>query len=110
MPSSRIIELAQLIASQTAIVDSHIHENNLPQPSFDPDGPIEPIQKSTTEVENARTKAVEATIELRQLLEGSVKLLLPEVSITIFHCHDLPRTDSTHSTPLAYQTSPTSLL
>ncbi|KAF2176460.1 putative O-methyltransferase [Zopfia rhizophila CBS 207.26] len=80
MPDSRIIQLAQLIASQTSRIDDHIRDNNLAQPSFDAMAPIEPIQHSTPEVERARTDVIEAAIELRQLLEGPVKLLLPEAN------------------------------
>jgi hypothetical protein len=82
MSTSRIVQLAQLIASQTAIVDEHIRNNDLAQPSFEPDGPIEPIQKATPQVKAATNDVIEAAIELRQLLEGPVKLLLPEVSFS----------------------------
>jgi hypothetical protein len=43
-------------------------------------GPTEPVQKATTEVDKAKKDVIEATIELRHLLEGPMKLLLPEVS------------------------------
>ncbi|EED14270.1 O-methyltransferase, putative [Talaromyces stipitatus ATCC 10500] len=78
MSTSRIIQLAQLISSQTSIIDSHLQINNLPQPSFDQNGPTEPIQNETPEIQRAKTDVIEAAIELRQLLEGPLKLLLPE--------------------------------
>ncbi|PYI03401.1 putative O-methyltransferase [Aspergillus sclerotiicarbonarius CBS 121057] len=78
MPTSGIIQLAQLISSQTAVLDTHLQSNNLPQPSFHPDGPTEPIQQSTPVIAKAKTDVIEAAIELRQLLEGPMKLLLPE--------------------------------
>ncbi|KAF2734829.1 putative O-methyltransferase [Polyplosphaeria fusca] len=78
MSTSRILHLAQIIAAQTALVDEHISNSGVAAPSFEADAPIEPIQKSNAEVERARVSAVEASIELRQLLEGPIKLILPE--------------------------------
>lgn len=77
--SSRIAELAQAIASQTTIIDEHLPRSKLAEPSFEPGAPIEPVPQTNATIEKARTSVVEATIELRQLLEGPVKLLLPEV-------------------------------
>ena len=77
--STRILALSQIIASQTAVVDRHLRDKNLPEPSFAADAPIEPIRESTAEVEKAKTAIIEATIELRQLLEGPMKALVPEV-------------------------------
>lgn len=79
MSTSRIIQLAQLISSQTSLIDQHLQDNNLPEPSFDQDGPTEPIQNETPDIQKAKTDVIEATIELRQLLEGPMKLVLPEV-------------------------------
>lgn len=78
IPTSRIVELAQIIASQTSTIDKHIQEHNLPQPSFNEDAPFG-IDKATSEVEKAKTDVVEASIELRQLLQGPMGCLLPEV-------------------------------
>jgi hypothetical protein len=83
MSTSRIVQLAQLIASQTEVIDEHIRTKDLAQPSFEAGGPVEPVQNSTPEVNKAKKDVVEATIELRQLLEGPMKLLLPEVSYTL---------------------------
>jgi hypothetical protein len=80
MSTSRIAELAQLITSQTSIVDKHFRDAGLPQPSFNVDGPVEPIWEESKDVREARNRSIEAAIELRQLLEGPMKLLLPEVS------------------------------
>lgn len=79
MSVSRIQTLASIISTETAVIDAHIQSKGLAQPSFDAEGPLEPVQESTAEVERARTAAIEASIELRQLLEGPVKALLPEV-------------------------------
>jgi hypothetical protein len=77
--STRILVLSQIIAAQTAVVDRHLRDNNLLEPSFAADAPIEPIRELRPEVEKAKTAVIEATIELRQLLEGPVKALVPEV-------------------------------
>lgn len=77
--SSRILSLAKIIASQTELLDKFLQANNLPQPSFDTEALLEPIPNATPDVSKARDTVIEATIELRQLLEGPVKALLPEV-------------------------------
>lgn len=79
MESSRITELAEIIASQTAILNEHLHSNSLPTPSFSSDGPTDVFGSSHPNIQKAKSSVIEATIELRQLLEGPVKLLLPEV-------------------------------
>jgi len=79
MSESRIAQLAHIIASQTAVVDNFLRSEGLPQPSFEPDGPVQLIPQSAPEIEKAKNSIVEATIELRQLLEGPFKSLLPEV-------------------------------
>ena len=81
MSTSRIIQLAQLISSQTSLIGQHLQNNNLPEPSFNQDGPTEPIQNETPDIQKAKTDVIEATIELRQLLEGPMKLVLPEVCL-----------------------------
>lgn len=80
--STRILRLAETILAQTQILNSHIRDHNLQEPSFDEDGPVDAIEPSTPEIQAARTAALEATIELRQLLEGPVKALLPEVPLS----------------------------
>ncbi|KAF2710788.1 putative O-methyltransferase [Pleomassaria siparia CBS 279.74] len=78
METTRIAELARIIASQTDKLDKHLRSNNLPEPSFSPEAPVDPFQSSTSDIKQANISAVEAAIELRQLLEGPVKLLVPE--------------------------------
>jgi hypothetical protein len=79
MTSLRITELAEIIASETAILNRYLGSNGLPEPSFSPDAPIDAFG-SSPDIQKAKSNVIEATIELRQLLEGPVKLLLPEVS------------------------------
>jgi hypothetical protein len=79
MTSPRIAELAEIIASQTAVLTHYLRSNDLPEPSFASDAPIDTFG-SSPDMQKAKSSVIEATIELRQLLEGPVKLLLPEVS------------------------------
>lgn len=81
MATSRILELAHLITIQATVIYQHLQDNNLPEPSFSQNGPPD-IPNPTPELTAARNKAIEATIELRQLLEGPVKLLLPETNFS----------------------------
>ncbi|KAK2867938.1 hypothetical protein FQN49_003324 [Arthroderma sp. PD_2] len=76
MSTSRIVHLAELISSKTAIIDTYISDNGLSPPSFHPDCPADPIEDA--DVVKAKNEVLEATIELRQLLGGPMKLLLPE--------------------------------
>ncbi|QGA21491.1 hypothetical protein EYB26_009202 [Talaromyces marneffei] len=82
MSTSRITQLAQIICSQASIINQHLQSNHLPEPSFDQDGPTVPIQNETLSIQKAKTDVIEATIELRQLLEGPMKLVLPESNFT----------------------------
>jgi hypothetical protein len=81
------MQLAQLIVSQTSIVDENIRSNSLSQPSFEPDkGPSDLLDQKaiSPDAEKVKSDVIEATIELRQLLEGPVKLVLPEASFIPF--------------------------
>ena len=75
---SQISELAESIASNTAIVDKYLEANGLPQPSFDEDGPVD--FGLSPEVEAARLAALEASTLLSDLLRGPSELLTPTVS------------------------------
>ena len=79
---SRIIELAKQILANTNEVDGYLSCNNLPQPSFNVDGPVDFGIKSA-EVEVSRLSAIESTMELQDLLLGPTMLLRPTVCITI---------------------------
>jgi hypothetical protein len=69
---SRLTELSKIIAEKTAIIDGYLTEKNLPQPSFDPDGPAElgPIARGDEHVQKARIELIDATKELRDLAIG----------------------------------------
>ncbi|QKX58069.1 uncharacterized protein TRUGW13939_05190 [Talaromyces rugulosus] len=77
MSTSRIIQLAQKISAQAAVLDSHLQSNGLPQPSFNEDGPTEAFKEGTPDVQQAKSDVLEAMIELRQLIEGPMNNLLP---------------------------------
>ncbi len=77
--ASRISQLASLIPSNTSKVDEYLLSNQLPSPSFDTDGPIS-LDIKSTEVQDARNAAINAAMELQDLLQGPIACLLPRVS------------------------------
>ena len=78
MSSSRITELATLVQINTAKVDGYLREHNLPFPSFDEDGPVD-FKLQSEEIQDARTAAMEASLELHDLLLGPSMCLRPVV-------------------------------
>lgn len=78
MSSSRITELAALVQANTAKVDEYLRKHHLPFPSFDEDGPVD-FKIESDEVQNARTIAMEASLELHDLLLGPSMCLRPVV-------------------------------
>ena len=78
MSSSRITELATLVQINTAKVDNYLREHHLPFPSFNEDGPVE-FRIESDDIENARTAAMEASLELHDLLLGPSMCLRPVV-------------------------------
>lgn len=84
-----ITELATQISENLAKVENYLRSNNLPQPSFLPDGPTNLIM-SVMDVEDSRLAAVEAAAELLDLLQGPVACLLPPVCSTTIPQDCLP--------------------
>ena len=84
MPS-RVVELATQILANANKVDGHLRSNNLPQPSFDVDGPLD-LKMKPAEIEAARLSAIEASMELQDLLLGPTMLLRPVVRSYIRCC------------------------
>lgn len=78
MSSSRIAELASLVQANTASVDKYLREHNLPFPSFNEDGPVD-FKIESDEIQKARTAAMEASLELHDLLLGPSMCLRPVV-------------------------------
>lgn len=80
--TTRITELAAIIAANTSKVDDYLTAHGSPQPSFDVDGPADiKFPSDAADIDAARTTAIEASIELQDLLQGNRSLLRPQVSI-----------------------------
>lgn len=73
MAHSRIAELASAVAQHTQLVDNYLAENNLPQPSFDADGPVD--LGLPADIEQSRIAALQASKELNDLLLGPRELV-----------------------------------
>ncbi|KXJ89575.1 S-adenosyl-L-methionine-dependent methyltransferase [Microdochium bolleyi] len=68
---TRIVELSQRIASNTAKLNDFLASNGLPTPSLDVDGPRDhSIPESATDIHAARIAIVDDTEELRRLVLG----------------------------------------
>ena len=80
MMASRIVELASQLTSNVDQVNNHLKSHDLPQPSFDVNAPFE-LELDSPDVEKARISAIEATIELQDLLMGPTMLLRPIVCL-----------------------------
>lgn len=72
MSVPRIVELAQRIATNTSQVNEYLTVNNLPQPSFSPDGPLYgPVPKDAPpEIIDLNQSVLDDTTELHQLMLG----------------------------------------
>jgi hypothetical protein len=68
IPDSHIVQLAKIIAAQTAKVDAYFNEHGI-VPSFEPDGRAE-IPSLPEDVQDARKEIVRATSEMRDLVLG----------------------------------------
>ncbi|KAL8950913.1 MAG: hypothetical protein Q9222_003079 [Ikaeria aurantiellina] len=75
--TSTLSHLASVIALNTIRVDEYLEEHDLPQPSFDVDGPLDLGIKSGR-VEKARHAAIDAATELLDLLQGPISCTLPK--------------------------------
>ena len=91
--TSRISELAAVIAEQTAIVDDYLKSQSLPTLSFDVEGPPRlPIPDHETDIIAAQAKVVSSTQELHDLMKGPTELLLG-TSVKIHQRSNLPCCD-----------------
>lgn len=71
MSTSRISELAQRIATNTAKIDTYLISQGLPQPSFALDAPFTSvIPENEVELKKARQEVLADTLELRSLIQG----------------------------------------
>lgn len=81
--ASRIAELASLVTTTTAILDSYLAENGKPSPSFNINAPVNlGIAPEAEKIEKARVTALSACIELHDLLLGPQKLMTTIVRST----------------------------
>lgn len=77
MATSRIIELANRIAANTAKLNDYLTAHDLPTPSFAEDGPRDTlVPKSEVDVESARVAIIDDTLELRRLSLGPREYLM----------------------------------
>ncbi|KAL8650148.1 MAG: hypothetical protein Q9210_003995 [Variospora velana] len=73
MATSRITELATIIATHTKQIDAHLAAKGLPSPSFDPESPAGALLDS--EVIASRQSILDATDELHALMQGPVDII-----------------------------------
>lgn len=93
MRQTRVLELAAQIFQDTSKINDYLISADLPQPSFDIDGPTNFNLKSA-EVEEARMNAVGASMELADLLQGPASCLRPAMnasSLQAIYRWDIPR-------------------
>ncbi|KAG8527118.1 uncharacterized protein KY384_008547 [Bacidia gigantensis] len=85
MKTSRVSQLVCSISSNTATVEAYLESQGLPSPSFNVDAPRDlGIPPDANDIEDARRAALEATIELQDLLQGPTALLRP-VTVEAMH-------------------------
>jgi hypothetical protein len=70
---SRVAELADFISVHTARLDAYLSESNLPEPSFDADGPG--AMTLPPEMQEIRDQILDANLELQELLLGPKEVM-----------------------------------
>ena len=89
--NSRLVELAELIIANAKKIDTHIQDHNQLQPSFSIAAPTKVVQDGAPEIEAARVAALEATVELQDLLQGPEGILhAPVCFLMISHAYVFP--------------------
>lgn len=66
----RLAQLADEVSRNTTLLIDYLKLDDLPQPSFDPDGPLQPVPDSHVAASTARNRLIEATKELHTLAVG----------------------------------------
>lgn len=93
MASNRIIELSNTIAINTAKVNEYLEAHDIPSPSFHINSPLDlGIPADATEIDDARRKALAASIELQDLLQGPTACLRPVLngtSLNAIYAYDI---------------------
>ncbi|KAI9839199.1 MAG: hypothetical protein M1819_003192 [Sarea resinae] len=77
MASSRIVELANLISTNTKKIDEYLRSQGKPSPSFDIDIPVDLGLPVESEIDQTRLDAIQASVELQDLLQGPLSLVCP---------------------------------
>jgi hypothetical protein len=73
---SRIAELADIIVSETKVIDDYLQSHDLSTPSFDINGPLTlPIPDSATDITKAQYEVIACTEELNELMKGPSEVL-----------------------------------
>jgi len=80
---SRIAELAATVAQHTKKIDDYLTARNLPQPSFEADGPAN--VGLLPNIEASRIAVLQASQELNDLLQGPRDLLFNHYVRKIIH-------------------------
>lgn len=70
MSHARIVHLAHIISTNAQAIDAQLSAKGLPSPSFDPETPDDLLYGHGEEFEAARQAMIEATGELKMLVEG----------------------------------------
>jgi hypothetical protein len=91
--SSRLVELTDIISTNTKKIDEYFAAEGLPKLTFDADGPPDfPVPNKNEEIAGARRAVVNATQELHDLMVGpreTIRWLAwsvgPFVSFKILH-------------------------
>ncbi|KAJ3570315.1 hypothetical protein NPX13_g5772 [Xylaria arbuscula] len=106
MASSRIVELATRIATNTAKINEYLLSHNLPTPSFEVDGPRDTlIPKTETEIESARVAVIDDTLELRRLTLGPREYLMSYTHDELISQQAITRYALAHSFPVGKEAS-----
>lgn len=66
---SLLVELSQIIATETAKVDNYLRANDIAFPSFEPDGYAD-FPRLQEEIQKSRQEIIRATQELKDLVVG----------------------------------------
>ncbi|KAI0190559.1 S-adenosyl-L-methionine-dependent methyltransferase [Astrocystis sublimbata] len=106
METSRIVELANRIASNTTKVNDYLLQHGLPLPSFDVTGPRDTlIPKDEVELESSRVAVIDDTLELRRLILGPREYLMSYTHDELISQQAITRYRIAHSFPVGEETS-----
>ena len=76
MPTARIKELAQIISTNAASIDSYLETNGYPSLSFDETAPSALF--ANEDLDQSRSQVVEAARELADLMQPPTALLMDQ--------------------------------